>query len=321
MFQKPNSPAKKNPYNLETSPTALSPEHADPYHLIAPNLIAPNLVALREAGFLKRLPYIPAAELDDKNKSDSLVRFIAVIQILSIIIQIIIRGIRHLAVSQLEIAVFAFSVCAIVIYCLNWEKPKSVQVPYTLLQYRGDIPKLVLECVAVRSSRKSLVHSMLDFFRYLIMLGGLLGPTDDIPGSRIQNHFTINKVGAENDYWQVTGLFIGGTMFGAVHVAAWDFVFPTSVERNRWQATSIICVSVPVLFLLLFQLGGWIGRYITNRKLESIGFGLTVGFFLVLVPLYIMSRLFLLVEIFRTLLFLPPSAYVSTWATNVPHIA
>ena len=41
----------------------------------------------------------------------------------------------------------------------------------------------------------------------------------------------------------------------------------------------------------------------------------------VLMTLYILARLFLMVEIFRTLCFLPPEAYVATWASNIPHIA
>jgi hypothetical protein len=36
---------------------------------------------------------------------------------------------------------------------------------------------------------------------------------------------------------------------------------------------------------------------------------------------YVVCRLFLVVEVFRCLCFLPPSAYVATWATNVPHVA
>jgi hypothetical protein len=39
-----------------------------------------------------------------------------------------------------------------------------------------------------------------------------------------------------------------------------------------------------------------------------------------LIFLYIIARLALLVEIFRTLFFLPPDAYVSTWASDIPHI-
>ena len=41
-----------------------------------------------------------------------------------------------------------------------------------------------------------------------------------------------------------------------------------------------------------------------------------VGF---LIP-YILARLFLLVEIFRTLCFLPPDAFVDTWSGSFPHI-
>jgi hypothetical protein len=36
---------------------------------------------------------------------------------------------------------------------------------------------------------------------------------------------------------------------------------------------------------------------------------------------YVVARLFMIVETFRTLFFLPPSAYIATWASNVPHIA
>ena len=57
--------------------------------------------------------YVPA-------KPDSLVRIIAVGQILWVSIQILIRATRHLAVSQLEIAVVAFASCAVTMYGLNW---------------------------------------------------------------------------------------------------------------------------------------------------------------------------------------------------------
>jgi hypothetical protein len=36
---------------------------------------------------------------------------------------------------------------------------------------------------------------------------------------------------------------------------------------------------------------------------------------------YVLARLFMIVETFRALFFLPPSAYIATWASNVPHIA
>jgi hypothetical protein len=42
--------------------------------------------------------------------------------------------------------------------------------------------------------------------------------------------------------------------------------------------------------------------------------------FLIMV-LYIVSRMFLIVEIFRTLFFLPSKVYISTWSSSVPHIS
>jgi hypothetical protein len=39
----------------------------------------------------------------------------------------------------------------------------------------------------------------------------------------------------------------------------------------------------------------------------------------ILVFMYITARLVLLVETFRTLFFLPPLAFVSTWTANIPH--
>jgi hypothetical protein len=36
---------------------------------------------------------------------------------------------------------------------------------------------------------------------------------------------------------------------------------------------------------------------------------------------YILARLYLLVETFRTLVFLPPDAFISTWVSNIPNVS
>jgi hypothetical protein len=33
----------------------------------------------------------------------------------------------------------------------------------------------------------------------------------------------------------------------------------------------------------------------------------------------VIARLFIIVEVFRSLYYLPPENYVNTWATNIPH--
>ena len=121
---------------VESQVITTQPYHSNPYHLLARNILA-----LREANILPHLPYIPISELNDKSKSNSLVRFLAILQILWNIIQIGVRHSRHLAISQLEIAVAAISICAIIIYGLNWEKAKGCASPlYTDAIFRGNPP-------------------------------------------------------------------------------------------------------------------------------------------------------------------------------------
>lgn len=297
----------KETSDIETSSMTPSLQYSNPYHLSAS-----DLVALRKAGFLTRLPFITTAELNDRNKSDSLVRLIAIVQILWMIIQIIVRAARHLAISQLEIAVAAFAVCAVAIYGLNWEKPKGVQAPYTLLTYRGNIPKAVLETVG--KERLTTEH-FLDDFIYFLSLHQF--STDRPPGSPIPNHFSPTELISSNAIIsQVAGLIVGGMVFGAIHISAWDFIFPTLLERKLWWAASVICTAAPLFCLLILMLIGAI------HWLDTPGFHFTAEL-IIMMPfmLYIVARLFLLVEVFRTLYFLPPSAYVATWAANVPHIA
>jgi hypothetical protein len=122
--------------------------HENPYHL---NTL--DILLLREQGILLRLPYISPEELQDRSKSDSLVRVIAIIQIAGMILQILARAVRHLVISQLEIAVIAFASCAIVMYVLNWDKPKGIQVPITILQYSGEAPKEVSDLLSFFSTQ------------------------------------------------------------------------------------------------------------------------------------------------------------------------
>ena len=82
------------------------------------SLTAPMIIALGQGCFLQ-LPPITTDDIEDKSKSDMFVKAVAVVQIAWMVVQVIAREIRRLAVSQLEIAVVAFSACAIIIYVLS----------------------------------------------------------------------------------------------------------------------------------------------------------------------------------------------------------
>jgi hypothetical protein len=292
------------------------------------HLLTQDIVLLRSKGLLPKLPYITLEEINDKSKSDSLVRVITVVQIIWIVIQTIARAFRSLAISQLEVAVIAFAICAIIIYGINWEKPKGVQVPITIISYPGPFPKDTIKIVeSDREAANNLFTLLIMFLELLFTCGADSDSVKKWPlGKPISNAYNrevpwiMDTVGFSKG--DIFGLFLGTTVFSAVHIAAWNFVFPTPVESLLWKIAAVLCTTMGLVF------GGGIVilAYLSNKSLGYIDEKYIIELlvpiaFLLLVVSYVVCRLFLVVEIFRCLCFLPPSAYVATWATNVPHVA
>jgi len=229
-------------------------------------------------------------------------RLISIAQITWIVLQTIVRAAKGLAISQLEIAVLAFSTCAIVIYSLNWSKPKGVKTPYFILSYDEEIPLNVRDEIQDAGVYdEGLIYAFLG-------VGGQYSSYS----SCIPNDCNVINDDQSNDSG-FFGIIIGSIIFGGIHVAAWNFDFPTENEQLVWRVTSLWCMLIYFFFILLGALLSCISGSIFDR---------VIGMFTRIVSvLYVLARLFLLVEVFRTLCFLPPDAYISTWATNFPHLA
>ena len=73
-----------------------------------------QLLFARQLGILKKLPSLPIDELDDQNKGDALVQFLAVGQVIWLFVQLIARGAQDRTPSQLEIVVLAFSIYTLI---------------------------------------------------------------------------------------------------------------------------------------------------------------------------------------------------------------
>jgi len=286
------------------------------YHGNYIHLITEDIIQLREANILPSLPYITADEINDKSKSDAFVRMIAICQILSMAIQILIRASKQLAVSQLEIAVVAFALCAIVIYIINWSKPQGVKIPIVILNYSTSIPDKVVRSVGRKDTLvKNTIHDLIWDFQY-----ECLGRTQrqQYPGHPISNIMGTSTSGSSKITRDVIGLFIGSAVFGGVHIFAWNFAFPTWYEQIGWRVTSTFCAGIIPSFVILavlmypFLICSDSLKYLVRRFYKLLEY--------LIPPLYVLARLFMIVEMFRCLLYLPPSAYVSTWASNIPQI-
>lgn len=268
--------------------------YSNPYHLTAKQLLS-----LRRCDHIK-LPNITLEEINDKSKSDMFVMVLAIGQFLWIVIQIILRAVMGLVISQLEVTVVAFSTCAVIIYILNWSKPKGVQVPFTVLYYEDSIPSEMLDFMKKDLDRSSMSSIMLHSKCQTFISG------DPIPNDTIY---------AYDDAWLI-GFEFGSIVFGCIHVAAWNFVFPTQIEQILWWSTSVWCTVFVLIYTLVPYCGmiceGDFDRITTPRELAR---GAAPLFFL-----YALARLFLLVEIFRSLFYLPVSAFIATALVNVPHV-
>jgi hypothetical protein len=273
--------------------------HHNPFHLTAASILQ-----LRTSRQLPKMPLISADDINDKSKTDSFARVVSVAQITWIVVQVLARVAKRLAVSQLEIAVVAFSSCAIMIYILQWKKPKSVLVPYTVLKFSGPIPvEITREESIIRETRSNLQ----------ILFGGLHNAPHSLPqkiGRPIPNDIvpeSLARTNHEVDYLFL-GLGLGSSLFGGIHVAAWNFTFPTKVELILWRVASIYSTVFFGLFIVLL-ISLYRFEWFRNQMIKLVS------------SLYVLARVFMIVEMFRTLCFLPPDAYTSTWATNIPHLA
>ncbi|OCL08119.1 hypothetical protein AOQ84DRAFT_407568 [Glonium stellatum] len=242
---------------------------------------------------LEHLPSITQDEIDDKSKGDFFVKATALIQVLWLLIQVVIRAARGLVVSQLEIVVLAYSVCTIITYVLCWSKPQGTQIP-TAIKLPKPVNVDLLELVST-VSRIDCLHSLPNDGRYDKASSLFL------PKEALQTLLD-------------DGFVIGAVVFGAVHCSAWNFHFPTSAEKLLWRIASTLSTGVVPLYYVVLLYDFHVKKF---RFLSSY-----LWFFENVVVLsYMFARLYLLFEVFRSLCFLPPEAFLTTWVQQIPHVS
>ncbi|KUJ07171.1 uncharacterized protein LY89DRAFT_660914 [Mollisia scopiformis] len=239
--------------------------------------------------------HIPAV---DRYIGDKLVKGLALAQIIYLIAQLAARKIAALPSTQLEIAALAFSASSMITYIFYWGRPQGVN-----------------------SMRLLKAKRIPDHHRLGIILSGRpvhLWTSVRTP-ERLDKQLDLDNFSQHlNTLPLAFRAVIGGTLFGGVHCLAWNFHFPTPDEQLAWRFCSVLIACLPTLSIP--ALGGWM--YLNNeRKLNQcpVMSFLIGSICILLLAAYILARLFLIVEIFRSLFFLPLEAYIETWSGNFPH--
>ena len=116
-----------------------------------------------------------------------------------------------------------------------------------------------------------------------------------------------------------TRFFVFGSLatftFGLIHLAAWNFEFPSALERTAWRYSAVVLVCIPLCMSLMAAVRSSFGPF--NLLVSCLFMTIFVGLALA----YVASRILLVVIMLTTLRNLPPSAYKTIpWAEVIPHI-
>ena len=103
-----------------------------------------------------------------------------------------------------------------------------------------------------------------------------------------------------------------GAVFGGIHCVGWFFNFPSSAEAMLWRVSSAVLTGMAFLSPII----GGLLALLSDREGY---FGIAVSAIIMLV--YVVSRLFLIVEAFISLRHLTPGMLALVkWTSFIPHI-
>ncbi|KAF1848523.1 uncharacterized protein K460DRAFT_238274, partial [Cucurbitaria berberidis CBS 394.84] len=269
-----------------------------------------------------------------KGKADGMVRALTITQIVWVLVQSVARTIQHLPLTTLEISTLAYIPCAIFAYALWWDKPYEVSVP-TLLRFKQtgvanldlDYKETITPCQ--EPIAQHCKHSRHIATRTLLQRHQLF---------RTQKYRTYETTRQCIEVIRLSLLPVGIFGFssavvflvvGAIHLAAWNFEFPSLFECWAWRVCSIVIATiVPISWLLTAVLlrvttdQWWDGlegkdtleefRTVRWISMAIQGFAVT---------LYSLARLYLLVEVFMGLRASPMGVYKTPeWSNFLPHV-
>lgn len=237
------------------------------------------------------------------------VKAIALAQIFWASSQAVVRAIRGLTTSPLEVAVLGFAACAVAIYILYWEKPKGPRSVITIEYHPGR--RDIFDALSAKIKNEEAGMGIVDQF---LSMAGFFFPLRK-PGSPI----SLDHVRIKGDTRIPTFYagMLGAVLFGAVHLGAWNYPFPTTVELILWRCASL-CITA--YGLLLMGLEGSMSHPQIHRHVPHWFSPIAATTLTTATYIHILSRLVILVEIFRSLFFMPPDAFVATWTSNIPHL-
>ncbi|KAJ8514771.1 hypothetical protein ONZ45_g7717 [Pleurotus djamor] len=257
-------------------------------------------------------PVVTKASIMNGSKGDALAKAIVLLQVTWYIAQLCSRAIQGLAVTELEIMTLTYAVICALLYAMWFPKPYDVQQPILIPGSANDlVPRLHTPLslkVFVNGLWMWLVHER---------------TVEDPVGDSQANEGEVPFRGAS--------LLFSATLFGGIHLIAWNFAFPSRVEWLLWISASLGVTALPPVYGTLLFLQSTVCAWdddtldespFRDRLLLFIGSLLSYSY---LSPMlhnaYFIARIILFVQSFVLLRDLSPSALEAvSWSSFFPHI-
>lgn len=254
---------------------------------------------------------ISSKSIRDKSKQDTISKCLALVQVVWFGAQCITRLEQGLPVSLLELNTFVHTLYAFITYGLWWKKPFNVDVPHTITVKSDTL--LVIRRLTTKEISKPL-HIRLGWDQ--LFCGASPFQVDD----------STETISSRSSHCVIVASFFGA-LYGALHLAAWNSSFPTPLEGLLW-CVSTLCILfcgavVSICQTLVVQREREKGGSASSR-LGAVDAGSLLLLLNSMTSYSILcsciARVYIVVESFRSLLFLPASAYaLPVWPRYIPH--
>ena len=268
-----------------------------------------------------QIPAITKEEIWDKSKADKLAKTIASLQASWLVAQVMARASLQLPITLLELSTVALISCTGATFFFWFHKPLKVDIPTTIYL---DISIAEVLVLAGDEASHPFRDTPLDFVEPQLYTSSQMPlrhwwgvqrrPLPRIPNdrdSRLHNFRTVVLVA------------IPTASFSLLHLAAWNFEFPTRAEQLLWRWT---CISMGIVLGIgcFVEAGSIIKDNYTTTGLTNLnGYKLKWPknlLFFVPLALYVSARLIAVVEIVVSLRLLPSGCFQNIqWLNILPH--
>ena len=174
-------------------------------------------------------------QIDAESKADWVSKLIACTQSVWLVVQVIGRLAQHLDVALIEVVSAAFVVTALVAYAFWFHKPYNI--PFAR------------RCQAERLITPATSSTI---FSEKFIRDPHTGTPEALPSNMVEPRLGFKTV---LQYHLFLPLGILAPVISAIHCGAWNYSFPTTVEKWMWRISAVLLGSSPIMWIVQILLG------------------------------------------------------------------